>query len=50
MGKVWDLESLQCTAAVRRQEDDVLALKFVGDRLFSGSSDGTIKVNKMGCF
>jgi WD40 repeat protein len=42
--KVWDLDTLKCTAAVRRHEEDVLSLKFVGDQLWSGSSDGTIKV------
>lgn len=42
--QVWDLESLQCIASVRKHEDDVLALKFVDNRLFSGSSDSTIKV------
>ncbi len=44
--QVWDLESLHCIASVKRHDDDVLALKFVDNRLFSGSSDSTIKVNK----
>lgn len=41
---MWDLEDLKCTQTVKKHMDDVLTLQMANGRLFSGSSDGTIRV------
>eukprot|EP01118_Nematostelium_gracile_P011480 TRINITY_DN4078_c0_g1_i1.p1 TRINITY_DN4078_c0_g1~~TRINITY_DN4078_c0_g1_i1.p1 ORF type:complete len:366 (-),score=77.42 TRINITY_DN4078_c0_g1_i1:71-1168(-) len=42
--KLWDLQSFECKMSINAHEGNVKALCVMGDRLFSGSSDRSIKV------
>ncbi len=42
--KAWDVDSLECVATLEGHKYDVRALTVVGNRLFSGCYDMTIKV------
>ncbi|KAL6045526.1 Tripartite motif-containing protein 72 [Balamuthia mandrillaris] len=47
---VWDLEEWRCVQTVKQHADDVLALTVANGRLFSGSSDSTVRVWSLGRF